>query len=398
MGNMKGKKTYILGVILILVGIATTMFMVQRYIVERDARQAEQSRKNAIASVIDARTAQSTTSTDPFNGTDTVRILLIGLDTRAGSDVSHCDAIQMLEINKATEQVQITAVPRGTYAPLPYGTAVTSSDYYVSNSCALGGLDYGITNIERILGVQADYVAFIGFSELVGALRTLRLPATDTLQWLRHRQGYAIGEPQRARNHSTFLKTMLVRFTPESISKADTTLQYLLYKLVNTDLSFDMVQSLVQTLSDMRLYERPEAITLAMRPAYDVQDIAYDPAEAGAYVSSLITPISKYLNKDDFQELSEADITANILTIIDDNADDDEFIAWAWDHKLWFQIYDEPTRLETQYTLLTKYLALKETTEARQAILGDYVLEMKFLDYPEWATKGEALIAEELAL
>jgi anionic cell wall polymer biosynthesis LytR-Cps2A-Psr (LCP) family protein len=393
------QKKHIFLIIIIIFGILATVFFIQRYVVERDARRAEQARKDAISEVIHTRTASdNTTSTDPFFDTDTVRILLIGLDTRAGSDVSHCDAIQLVEITKSTETIVITAVPRGTYAPLPPGTAVTSSEYYVSNSCALGGIEYGIANIQKILGVEADYVAFIGFSELMGALRTLRLPATDTLQWLRHRQGYAIGEPQRARNHSTFLKTMLVRFTPDNISKADTTLHYLLYQLINTDMSFAMVQSLVQTLSDMRIYERPDAITLAMRPAYDVEDIAYDPNEAGAYVTAMVTPVSSHLNAADYQELTEADISTNVITLIEDKHTDSAFITWAWDHKLWFQLSEEQTRLEVQYELLTHYLNILETTEARQAVLGDYVLEMKFLGYTDWATKGEDLIAAELAL
>jgi hypothetical protein len=46
----------------------------------------------------------------------------------------------------------------------------------------------------------------------LGILRNLKLPTTDTLRWLRHRQGYAIGEPQRAHNHSTFLKQLILRF------------------------------------------------------------------------------------------------------------------------------------------------------------------------------------------
>ncbi len=401
MSNMRVKHIYIIFTSLIILGaIISTAFIIQRYIVEQDARKAEQSRKDAIMAVIDARieAAAKTSSTDPFGDDGIARILVIGLDTRIGSDVSHCDAIQLVEINKILETVRITAVPRGTYAPLPPGTAVTSSDYYVSNSCALGGIAYGITNIERILGTKADYVAFIGFSELMGALRTLRLPASDTLQWLRHRQGYAIGEPQRARNHSTFIKTMMVRYTPLSITKVDTTLHYLLYRFIRTDMPFSTVQILIQTLSDMNISERPEAITLAMRPSYTVEDIVYDPDEAGAYVTTMITPISKYLSTHDFQKLTEADIMHTILTSIEEHSTDEMFITWAWEHKLWFQISDEDIRLDTQYKLLTSYLALQNTTHIRQEILGDYVLEMKFLGYTDWANKGEQLIAAELSL
>lgn len=389
---------YILAIICIILGIVGTGIVVQRYIVERDARIAAAAKRTAIDAVLSGRIDDTSTSTDVFGDDATVRILLIGLDTRAGESVSHCDAIQLLTINKETESITITAVPRGTYSPLPPGTGTTSSDYYVSNSCALGGLEFGVHNIERILGTEADYVAFIGFSELVGALRTLRLPTTETVQWLRHRQGYAIGEPQRAHNHSTFIKQMLVRFTPKTIHSTDTAMHYILYKFIDTDLSFAQVKSLIQTLSDMRIYERPEAITLAMRPAYDVQDIAYDETTAGDYVREMVGPISRYLNPADYQELTETEITANIITLISEKSEDPEFIRWAWDHKLWFQIYDEDKRLEVQYDIMLSYLELLDRAEERQAVLGDYVLEMDFLGYDAWKTKGETLIAAELAL
>jgi len=89
---------------------------------------------------------------DPFGEDGIVRVLILGLDSRAGQTAGHCDVIQMLEINKNNNTVSITAVPRGTYSPLPFGKANTSTDYYISNACGLAGLDYGIDKIEKILG------------------------------------------------------------------------------------------------------------------------------------------------------------------------------------------------------------------------------------------------------
>jgi hypothetical protein len=148
----------------------------------------------------------------------------------------------------------------------------------------------------------------------------------------------------------------------------------------------------------MRIYERPEAIILAMRPAYDVQDIPYDETTAGDYVRTHIEPLSQYLSSADYEQLSEADITHTILRLIDDNQQDSDFIHWSWDHKLWYQLYEEETRLQAQYDIMLAYLELLGTTEERQAVLADYILEMDFLGYTEWKKKGEALIAHELAL
>jgi len=55
---------------------------------------------------------------DPFGEDGIVRILFLGLDKRVGESKGHCDAIQLVTVNKKRQEVTITAVPRGTYAPL----------------------------------------------------------------------------------------------------------------------------------------------------------------------------------------------------------------------------------------------------------------------------------------
>jgi len=65
-------------------------------------------------------------------------------------------------------------------------------------------------------------------------------------------------------------------YTPKENSALDTSLQYILYKLVRTDLSFEETRAIIQVLSNMKLNTNPERVSLSMRPAYAVQDIPYD--------------------------------------------------------------------------------------------------------------------------
>src|SRR5690606_28080715 len=146
------------------------------------------------------------------------------------------------------------------------------TEYYISNSCGIVGIEYGIERIERVLGKQADYVVMVGFAQTLGVLRSIGLPATETLQWLRHRQGYAIGEPQRARNHSNFIKTLLVEYVPNLNTQLGDSLKRVIFSFTDTDLSFGQAQQLVDAVASFDLASRSSAITLAMRPAYDVQD------------------------------------------------------------------------------------------------------------------------------
>ncbi|KKT25001.1 MAG: hypothetical protein UW10_C0016G0034, partial [Candidatus Magasanikbacteria bacterium GW2011_GWA2_43_9] len=316
---------------------------------------------------------------------------LIGLDSRAGQEFGHCDAIQMIEIDTAKEAVTITAVPRGTYAPLPFGKGVTSTDYYVSNSCALGGLAYGIENIERIVGSKADYIVTVGFSETLGVLRTAELPTTETLQWLRNRQGYAIGEPQRARNHSTFLKQMLIKFVPESSSAIDKPFHYILYKIVSTDLTFGEAEALVTALSEMDIKNHPEKIHLAMRPAYAVQDIVYDPDTISDHLSSTLGKISQWLPKVDYSGQTEDDIQEKLLATIHEKEGDEEFLKWAFENDLWLQIEDDTVREQTRWDMMNTFFTLI-SKEEKQDLLADYILEMEQLGKSEWAEKGKELL------
>ncbi|MCX6782138.1 MAG: LCP family protein [Candidatus Magasanikbacteria bacterium] len=359
---------------------------------------AEEKRNQAIEDIIDSRRlliSEDGKGDDPFGEDKVARVLLIGLDSRIGQESGHCDAIQLITIDNNTSTVSITAVPRGTYSPLPPGKGTTSSDYYVSNACGLGGLEYGITQIEKILGVKADYLVVVGFSEATGILRNLRLPTTETLQWLRHRQGYAIGEPQRAHNHSTFLKQMMIKFVPTKISKLDTALEYIVFKLLKTDLSFTQANKILDAISAMDIANHPEKVQLFMRPLYPVQDIPYDPEGIEKYLDQTLGPIKHLLNKADYSGVQEETVQAKLLGVIDENKNNSEFISWAYKNNLWLQIEDDNMRLNAQYDILVSYLVLLPDKQEREFVIADYILEMENRGEIVWQGKARELLRQE---
>ncbi|MBU1895432.1 hypothetical protein KJ641_00980 [Patescibacteria group bacterium] len=380
---------------ILAVGIIITTLFVLRNFFDWSTKAESVDPMSKVEDYLEERLLERTeagSDEDIFGDDNIVKILLVGIDSRAGQTSGHCDAIQFFEINRKKNTVKITAVPRGTYSPLPWGTGVTSSDYYVSNACGLGGLRYGVTQIERVLGDQADYVVVVGFSGAMGIVRSLQLPATETLQWLRHRQGYAIGEPQRARNHSTFLKELMVKYLPENSSTFDSAWQYLIYKLVKTDLSFSSTQDIVSALSTMELNSYPERITLSMRPAYEVQDIVYDPETVGEYLHTMIDPIKHLLNPKDYQDIDQETAQERLLEMISDSLDDEVFIRWAFENYLWYQIDDSNARMQVQYDLMEKYSDLILDETKKQEIVADYILEMGYLEEEKWQNKGKKLL------
>jgi len=360
----------------------------------RDVKEAEVKLQVEIQSVIDARREAETTvgDIDPFDENGIVRVLLIGLDNRSGSSIGHCDAIQFVEINKTSGTINITAVPRGTYSPLPQGVYLPS-DYYISNACAFGGLEYGITQIETIIGQKADYLVTIGFSGALGAFRLLDLPATETLQWLRLRQAYAIGEPQRAHNHSTFLKKLLTDYLPKSDSKFSFTWEYLFYRLVNTDLSFAQSQTILSALSEMNLQDRPDLITLFMQPAYLVADIPYDSEHLQEYLSKMLDPISERIPEGAYTGISEIEEQQKLMDLVNVGLEDIDFVKRAFEQKLWLQIDDNATRESVHFALMSKYLNGLADEKEKQNILADYILEMEALGEVEWLESARNLLS-----
>jgi anionic cell wall polymer biosynthesis LytR-Cps2A-Psr (LCP) family protein len=395
-------KKIILTLIIVVLAVLTIWFGVRavfwfkNYLSER---AFEKARDNAIESVINSRINEQNIDSDhdPFGDKQKINILLIGLDKRIGTtSTGHCDAIQMASIDKESQIVTITAVPRGTYSPLPPGKGTTSSDYYVSNACDLGGLEYGINQIEKILRQKADYLVLVGFSETLGILRNLKLPATETLQWLRHRQSYQIGEPQRAHNHSTFLKQMLIEHIPKNNSTLDSALQYLIYSRLKTDLSFAQVKIIINTLSEMNLSENPDKIILSMNPPYPVQDIEYDQDNLANFLQSRIEPIKHLLSKDDFSGMDSASAQNKLIDLIEQNIDDDDFAIWAYENYLWLQIENTEILLAKQYDLMKKYVSLIDEKTKRQALIADYILEMEYFDEKDYIEKGKKLLQSEL--
>lgn len=372
---------------------------ISRYQANASARAFLKIQNETIENILNSRRLNVSEEklTDPFNKDGVVKILLIGLDSRVGQEAGHCDAIQLISIDtNGAGKINITAVPRGTYSPLPLGKGTTSTDYYISNACGLGGLEYGIEQIEKILGVKSDYLGVVGFSETMGILRYLNLPTTETLQWLRNRHGYAIGEPQRAHNHSTFIKQMLLRFIPTKQTKLNIALQYVMYNLIKTDLSFMQTQKILEAVSAMDIVNHPEKIQLSMRPFHLVQDITYDAENITEYLTETLDPIIHLLSKDDYSDVSKEAAQASLLSIVEENKDNPEFISWAYQNNFWLQIEDQEQRFAVQFDLLTSYLSLLSNNAERQSILADYILEMENQGEFIWQDKGKDLLIQEI--
>lgn len=329
-----------------------------------------------------------------FDEDHIINVLVLGLDARKESVYPHCDAIHMFSLNVRDWTIKITSVPRGTYSYIP-GEARASSEYYVSNACAFVGLDYGVERIEKIIGIKADYTVTAGFSQVIGILRMFDLPTTESLQWLRHRQSYAIGDPQRSHNQAVFMKDMILNHTEKFRNKFSLPAKYVLFSFVNTDMDFEMANSIINGFVESKIDDRPEDIILEMRPWFDTKDYHLDFENPNEQIEGLIEFMRPYLSEDDLSERPLELIQEDLVDYLYYRSELDEPVDDILEKQLWLQVESAPDREELQFEFLIREIKDYDNELAKEKI-SDYILEKEIFGEDEWVENGRRLLEEYL--
>lgn len=349
--------------------------------------------ESAVDKVITARrdAVLNTSSNVPFGENNEINILILGIDSRKEGSEQHCDAIHMLTVDTQNWTMLMTSVPRGTYAYIPPGN-YEETEYYLANACAFAGLDYGIDQIERIVGVKADYTVTVGFSQVYGILGALQLPTVESLQWLRHRRSYQIGDPQRSQNQAVFMKDLALKFLDgDGLS---TPMLYLLYTFIDTDMDFATVKALHDGMIASSIATRPDDIVLAMKPEYETVDMHLDFTNPDPQIAALLDRIRAVTSKDDLSDRTISEVQTDLVSYLDGALASGESVANEMDAQLWRQIVDDDERERFHYAFVEAYAyeLLATDHDAAVQLVADYILEKQTLGIPAWEEKGRALL------
>lgn len=394
---MKKRITWIVASVVVpagvLLAVGAWFFLRPQEVPELTAAQP------AVQTLIDDMLAQRKselmqTPEEIFGSENEINVLTLGIDSRKEGQEQHCDAIHLVTLNVKDWTINITSIPRGTYAALPPGGTYKETDYYLSNACAFGGLFYGMEQIQKVTGVKPDYVATVGFSQALGIFRALGLPTTDTLQWLRHRQSYAIGDPQRSQNQATFMKDIALQLLSDN--GISTPLLYILYTFIDTDLTFDEVHSLYLAYLASDIAEHPDRITFDMKPYYETQIYHFDTEKADEQITSLLASLEGRLSSEDLSNKSLEEIQEMLTTYLYDTlGGTDEEILRVFHDQLWGQVEDEGVREELHYRYLERYVRFTKDADREAAIqaVTDYILEMQFFALSDWESRGKTLMS-----
>ncbi|MFH1711738.1 MAG: LCP family protein [Patescibacteria group bacterium] len=396
------KKIVIIALVVLVLGGG--IFAIGYFTFGKDAfEDAPWQEPPTITNVVDDVLAQRQTAIEggesevDFGSEDEINVLLLGLDSRKGNREPHCDAIHMFTINIEDWTIKITSVPRGTYSYIPPGT-YESNQYYISNACAFAGLDYGIEQIEGIVGVQADYFISVGFSQAIGVFRLLDMPTTETLQWLRNRHTYAIGDPQRSHNQAVFFKDMIIDQLDRFRHELTPPIQYVGYRMVETNMDFGTARALLNGLLESEIDKRPDDITLAMKPYYATVDYHFDIENPEQQIEAIADFLKPYLGEDDLSGKTVEDIQNDLIDYMESRLDSGGSVADIMDKRLWLQLEDEEVREELHFAFTERYVEqiVEDDPDLAIEIWSEYVLEKEALGIDEYAAKGRRELSDLL--
>lgn len=336
------------------------------------------------AEVLGINTTENQSDTKVYN------LLLLGLDARRGDAKPRCDAIHVFSFSPANNELIITSIPRGTHIERDN---LASQSAYIGNNCHTNGLIDTIEEIEKITELQIDAYATVGFSQALGILRSVNIPTTSTLQYLRNRR-YAIGDNQRSHNQAVFLKDGLVNHF-EDIYKLPHEVRQFLYKSVDTNLSYETFEYLIDKFNEQKIIHNPEKIILVTKPLKNkyvkeihYEDIGYVNQENDSEFKQYQNEITTYLKKlilesETLLKSGKKSAAYNKLNV-------------PFQQKLWLQIENESQRDELQYQLTKNFLNANENEILKDRILVDYRLELELFEKKDYLDKTNEWLDEYL--
>jgi len=253
------------------------------------------------------------------------------------------------------------------------------------------GIDFAVKEIERITGIHPDYVVKLGFSQTLGIFRSLNLPTTSSLQFLRNRQ-YGIGDYQRSHNQALFIKDMFATHF-EQIANLPNVVKYLLFQMVDTNLPFETAVELLDHIKQSGIYKNPDNIKLVTKPVpnYQTRDLHFDTGQA-----SSATQLAKDREFQDYQT-NLTGYLANLISrgnnLLKSNQQSSAYnlLKTPFSQQLWLQIEDEDIRNNLHFAMLRIY-ALSARDKTASSLVLDFITEMENAKQEELKKEAEELL------
>lgn len=318
-----------------------------------------------------------------------VSVLLLGFDGRKGDKNPRCDAIHMISYLPEEGKIRLTNVPRGTSVNMP---SEGTGSAYLANSCHTMGIDFAVSKIEKITGTKADYLVKVNFSQTLGILRILGFPTTPTLQFLRNRR-YLIGDNQRSHNQALFIKDMVKNHLTQ-FSSLPKPIKYLIYNMVETDIDYEVADSLLTQIVQSNILSDSSNFELATKPEprFQIADIHYQEedfqnleewqseGDYKMYQENLETYLQNLIDRaQKYQDAGRADYVYQLLKT-------------PFAQQLWLQVENQDKRNQFHFNLLKYYIFGSPDREKSAKLVLDFETEMETIGQAEFKQNAEKLM------
>ncbi|GAB1430463.1 hypothetical protein MASR2M18_12960 [Ignavibacteria bacterium] len=316
-------------------------------------------------------------------GVRRINIAVIGVDSRIGDNyVKHADANHILSIIPDSGRIEITSIPRDTYADAGYNdtTGLNKLTLVYANR----GLRTYLKEATRIAELdKIDYWVEVGFSQAMGVIELFgHKNSKSALQVLRSRQGLGGDDYQRCYNQGQFIRQNILRH----FNKFDGFTGDLLLRggllLVNTNLNKDKADEIFEELKEHGFPKDSSAVTVRVRPRalpkYKVYDFTKD--EVYNQLQNKIERYNEHRRKHDtsFFKSKLTDVSRRLSGVIKqaraDSAKRPQLVINKlrpyFEQRAWLQIPDhlqrEAIRGDFETLLVSAYERLKKPEEAKR--------------------------------
>ncbi len=312
---------------------------------------------NSISSLAELGTDKNAGySSNEFGNARRINIAVIGLDTRLGSNAGHADANHIFSIMPDIGKIEIISIPRDTYVDCGYDDTTHLNKLTVFY-LARGRQEYlkqiaAISHLNKI-----DYYVEFGFSQAMAILRFLGYDSKETLQILRSRRGFAIGDYQRVYNQAQFMRQAVSKYFNTVNGPLRPVIINGLFGLVRTNLNYSTACNILDQLKQSNFSSNPNNITIKIRPSlktdFKIFDFS-DPATIAKldkkieYLSDDYSDTTHKINNIDgyvYNKLRRAVISAESDTAKNPSRAISK-VEGFYEQKAWHQISDDTKRNE----------------------------------------------------
>lgn len=218
-----------------------------------------------------------------------INICVTGVDSRMGSNFKHADANHVLSILIDKGEIEITSIPRDTYADA--GMPDTTNQNIIAVIRPAKGRKAYLNRIAQIAELDTiHYFMEFGFSQAMGIIEWLGYDnSKQTLQVLRSRKVFGGGDWQRTYNQGKFMKqAMLKSFNNYGGIFGDLVLMGGL-SLTETNLTSGTLNAILGKLKESD-FGQSEDVTLRVRPefAYEYKNFDFNDKEIIAHMSAKV--------------------------------------------------------------------------------------------------------------